>query len=172
MERIEGGYILRDRRSTNGITLGDEDMSVIDLRNDSEVKVGDVKFGYTLSEEELDDLDDEDFVPHSRKAGEGSGKSSGEEKKSKPKKKAKANVVTTAPARPAAVAPVLASSNEGSGFLYGLALLVCGILAFYAGLDHSYSGKQRDAGRKGDLSLFGDIKDGRPPLPVAEEDTE
>ena len=47
MERVDGGYILRDRHSTNGISLGDDDMAVIDLRNDSEIKVGDVKFEYS-----------------------------------------------------------------------------------------------------------------------------
>jgi predicted component of type VI protein secretion system len=59
MERMNGGYILRDRNSTNGLKLGEDEMAVIDLRNESEVRVGDVKFDYTLSDEELDDLDQE-----------------------------------------------------------------------------------------------------------------
>jgi pSer/pThr/pTyr-binding forkhead associated (FHA) protein len=169
MERMNGGYILRDRNSTNGLKLGEDEMAVIDLRNESEVRVGDVKFDYTLSDEELDDLDDEEFVPHAKKANEVRDKPEIEKKQ---KKKPKANVLTT-PARPATVAqPALASNSGGSGFSYGLALLVCGIAAFYAGLDHSYSGKQRTAGREGDVSLFGDFKDGRPPAPEAGEEKE
>jgi len=147
-------------------------MAIIDLRNDSQIKVGDVKFEYTLSEEELDKIDDENFVPHAKTAEEAAEEP---EKNAKPKKP-KANVVTTPrhPASPIAP-PVLASTNQSSGALYGIALFVCGVAAFYAGLDHSYSGKQRDLGRKGDFSLLSDIQNGRPPLPSeeeAEEDTE
>ena len=170
MERVDGGYILRDRHSTNGISLGDDDMAIIDLRNDSEIKVGDVKFEYTLSDEELDEIDDEDFVPQAKTVEETAEEP---EEKSTPTKKPKANVVT--PSRqPATPFPptVLASTNQGSGGLYGIALFVCGVAAFYAGLDHSYSGKQRDAGRKGDFSLLSDISKGRPTLPSEEESKE
>jgi pSer/pThr/pTyr-binding forkhead associated (FHA) protein len=167
MERVDGGYILRDRHSTNGISLGDDDMAIIDLRNDSEIKVGDVKFEYTLSDEELDEIDDEDFVPQAKTVEETAEEP---EEKSTPTKKPKANVVTP-PRQPATPVPptVLASTNQGSGGLYGIALFVCGVAAFYAGLDHSYSGKQRDAGRKGDFSLLSDISKGRPTLPSEEE---
>ena len=170
MERIEGGYILRDRHSTNGISLDEEAMAVIDLRNDSEVKVGDVKFEYTLSDEELDEIDNENFVPQAKTAAEAAEEPEEKPKAKNPKKKAKANVVTT-PRTPASAMtpPVLASATQGSGALYGIALFVCGVAAFYAGLDHSYSGKQRDAGRKGDFSLLSDIQNGRPPLPSEEE---
>ena len=167
MERVDGGYILRDRHSTNGISLGDDDMAIIDLRNDSKIKVGDVKFEYTLSDEELDEIDDEDFVPQAKTVEETAAEP---EEKSTPTKKTKANVVTP-PRQPATPFPptVLASTNQGSGGLYGIALFVCGVAAFYAGLDHSYSGKQRDAGRKGDFSLLSDISKGRPTLPSEEE---
>lgn len=170
MERVDGGYILRDRHSTNGISLGDDDMAIIDLRNDSEIKVGDVKFEYTLSDEELDEIDDEDFVPQAKTVEETAAEP---EEKSTPTKKPKANVVTP-PRQPATPFPptVLASTNQGSGGLYGIALFVCGVAAFYAGLDHSYSGKQRDAGRKGDFSLLSDISKGRPALPSEEEPKE
>jgi predicted component of type VI protein secretion system len=170
MERVDGGYILRDRHSTNGISLGEDEMAIIDLRNDSLIKVGDVKFEYTLSEEELDKIDDEDFVPHAKTAEEAAEEPEEKAKPKKPKKKAKANVVTT-PRQPASpiLPPVLASTNQSSGAMYGIALFVCGVAAFYAGLDHSYSGKQRDLGRKGDFSLLSDIQNGRPPLPSEEE---
>ena len=167
MERVDGGYILRDRHSTNGISLGDDDMAIIDLRNDSKIKVGDVKFEYTLSDEELDEIDDEDFVPHAKTVEEAAEEP---EEKSTPTKKPKANVVTSPRQPPTPFPPtVLASTNQGSGGLYGIALFVCGVAAFYAGLDHSYSGKQRDAGRKGDFSLLSDISKGRPTLPSEEE---
>ena len=67
--------------------------------------------------------------------------------------------------RPTPVTPqVLASSNQGNGFFYGLCLLIVGALMFYAGLNSSYSGQQKKLNRQGEFSLFGDIKDGRPPL--------
>ena len=93
------------------------------------------------------------------------------EKMEKPaKKKPKTNVVTAAP-RPATAAPVvLASSTQGNGFLYGFSLLIAGILALYAGLNSSYAGQQKKAGRQGEFSLLGDIKDGRPPLKTADEE--
>ncbi|MCX8237417.1 MAG: FHA domain-containing protein [Akkermansiaceae bacterium] len=165
MERVEGGYILRDRHSTNGITLDQDDMAVIDLRNDNEVRVGDVKFEYTLSNDELDELDDEEFVPHAQKTSDASNEPEVEKKPEKKSNK-KPKVGTPVP-RPATPAPVLASSSSDSSFLYGLALFVCGILSFYAGLDHSYSGKQRNAGRENDVSLLKDMKEGRPPLSEA-----
>ncbi|MEJ6717090.1 MAG: pSer/pThr/pTyr-binding forkhead associated (FHA) protein [Akkermansiaceae bacterium] len=162
MERVEGGYILRDRHSTNGITLDQDDMAVIDLRNDNEVRVGDVKFEYTLSNDELDELDDEEFVPHAQKTSDDSNEL---EVEKKPK-------VGTPVPRPATPVPVLASSSSDSSFLYGLALFVCGILSFYAGLDHSYSGKQRNAGRGNDVSLLKDMTEGRPPLSEAGKEEE
>lgn len=171
MERVEGGYILRDRHSTNGIKLDNEEMSVIDLRNDSDVRVGDVKFEYTLSKEELDDLDDEDFTPHSKKGSEV--KDEPEVGKKPKKKKPAANVVTTPPRAPAAIAPpVLASSNQGGGGFFSFGIFICGLFAFYAGLDHSYSKGQRDnAKREGDISLLMDLKDGRPAAPAAEAES-
>ncbi len=172
MERVPGGYILRDRQSTNGIRLDDEYMSTLDLRNDANVRAGDVQFGYTLSDDELDELDEEEFVPLQETSDERTKRkakaTSPEEKPAK--KKAKANVVTTAP-RPTTAAPVvLASSIQGTGFFYGLSIFVAGILALYAGLNSSYSGQQTKAGRQGEFSLFGDIKDGRPPLATADEE--
>ncbi len=172
MERVGGGYILRDRHSTNGMTRGDEEMAVIDLRNDSDVRVGDVKFEYTLSDDELDELDDEEFIPHAKKAGESSGEPEGEKTPKKESHKKLKTKAAAPPARSAAPAPLLASRDQGSGFLYGLALLVCGFAAFYAGLDHSYSGKQRDLGRKDDISLLKDIQEGKPPLLEVEEKSE
>ena len=169
MERVDGGYILRDRHSTNGISLGEDEMAIIDLRNDSQIKVGDVKFEYTLSEEELDRIDDEDFVPHSKTAEEAAEEPGEKPKPKKPKKKAKANVVTTArpPASPMPP-PVLASTNQGSGGLYGIALFVCGAAAFYGGLESRYRGESFNDGRES-YSLISDCFNGRPAVPAEEE---
>lgn len=170
MERVDGGYILRDRQSTNGIKLDEDEMAVIDLRNDSKVRVGDVKFDYTLSDEELDDLDDEEFVPHAKKAHEANEEPEVARKPAN-KKKPKANVVTT-PNRSASPIPppVLASSSQSGSGLFTLATAVCGILAFVAGLGSSYSRDQRKAGRTGEISLLVDIREGQPEPPKAEDD--
>lgn len=52
MERIEGGYQLRDLGSTNGIKLDGLRQEVIPLHHGSTVYIGDVAFGFTLSEDE------------------------------------------------------------------------------------------------------------------------
>jgi len=52
MERIEGGYQLRDVGSTNGIKLEGKKSEKIPLRHGITVKIGDVAFDFTLTEEE------------------------------------------------------------------------------------------------------------------------
>lgn len=169
MERIPGGYILRDRKSTNGIRLEDEYMYVVDLCNDANVRVGDVQFGYTLSDDELDELDEEEYTPKQEtldEYNERKAESAGEEK---PKKK---KIATPPAAAPISTPQVLASSSQGTGFLYGLSLFVAGFLALYAGLNWSYTTQDSNLrGRdKSEVSLFGDIKDGRPILDEKEDD--
>ena len=78
MERVSGGYILKDQGSTNGITLDDDLMEIIDLRNGDDVKVGDVKFDYELSEDELDELDLEEFSAQEKKVASGEDEEQGE----------------------------------------------------------------------------------------------
>ena len=171
MERVDGGYILRDRNSTNGITLDDEAMAVIDLRNNNDVKVGDVEFGYELSNEELDDLDEEDFIPKERKMSEV------REKAKKPNapnnQKAVSKVASGGPSPQAMVHPMLSSSNsDNGGFLFAVAVFVCGGAAFVAGMSNSYSSSQRKLGREGEISLVQDIREGRPPLVKEKEEDE
>ncbi|MBT8038155.1 MAG: FHA domain-containing protein [Verrucomicrobiae bacterium] len=67
MERVEGGYIMRDKGSTNGIKLDDTPMEVIDLYNGTEVLVGDVPVFFELSDDELEILDEEEFSPQQKK---------------------------------------------------------------------------------------------------------
>ena len=56
MERIEGGYQLRDLGSTNGIKLEGRIREVIPLRHGLSVKIGDVAFDFTLTDEEREAL--------------------------------------------------------------------------------------------------------------------
>ncbi len=56
MERIEGGYRLRDQGSTNGIKLDGEVMETVRLRHGLSVRVGDVAFDFTLSDDEREAL--------------------------------------------------------------------------------------------------------------------
>lgn len=52
MRRTQGGYELHDVGSTNGIKLDGVRQGVITLRNGASVKIGDVEFDFSLSEEE------------------------------------------------------------------------------------------------------------------------
>jgi len=61
MERVDGGYVLRDKGSTNGVKLNGTLMEVIDLFDGMEVLVGDVPLGFQLSGEELHTLAGENF---------------------------------------------------------------------------------------------------------------
>lgn len=56
MRRIEGGYQLRDIGSTNGIKLDGVRYEVIPLQSGATVKIGDVTFDFSLSEEETEAL--------------------------------------------------------------------------------------------------------------------
>lgn len=155
MERVSGGYVLRDRQSTNGISLDGNDMEVIDLRNGDDVKVGDVIFEYTLDEEELDDLDSEDFETHEKKK---------EAAKPPPVPKRRAVAIpAAAPMTPAT--PMLVSSSSGSGMV-GFGTFVLGALALVAGVNNGYKNDQQKH-RSGDISLFADIRDGKP-APVSD----
>ena len=171
MERVDGGYILRDRKSTNGITLDEEAMAVIDLRNNDNVKVGDVEFGYELSDEELDDLDEEEFVPQEKKMSEI--KEKAKKAKAPDNQKALSKVVSGGPSPQTMVQPILASStSDNGGFLFAVAVLVCGGAAFVAGISNSYGSSQRKLGREGEISLVQDIREGRPPLVKEKEEEE
>lgn len=168
MERVEGGYILRDQDSTNGMKLNGQKMAIVDLRNGIEVQVGDAAFEYSLSDEELDELDEEEFVPHAKKASD-AGDPAEDEDEDTPKPALKRGRTAPGPPRPA-TPPVLPSASSGGGAFFGMITAICGFLAFYAGLDHSYTGKQEKEGRQGDISLLSDIRDGRPPLPAEDDD--
>ena len=54
MHRVEGGYELADLGSTNGIKYDGNRQQVIPLRSGMSLKLGDVSFDFTLTEEELE----------------------------------------------------------------------------------------------------------------------
>lgn len=56
MERVEGGFRLRDLDSTNGTKLDGKRKKIIDLREGMDIKLGDVIFEFQLSEEEQEAL--------------------------------------------------------------------------------------------------------------------
>lgn len=56
MERVEGGYRLRDVGSTNGIKLDGQVLETIRLRHGLSVRIGDVAFDFTLSDDEREAL--------------------------------------------------------------------------------------------------------------------
>ena len=64
MQRVEGGYILRDKNSTNGIKQEDTLMEVIDLYHGMKVQVGDTPLAFQLTDEEIEQLSTEDYTPH------------------------------------------------------------------------------------------------------------
>jgi len=67
IERIEGGYILRDLNSTNGIKLNDSLMEVIDLYDGLKVVVGDTPLEFQLSAEEIDQLSREEYTSQTKR---------------------------------------------------------------------------------------------------------
>lgn len=67
MQRVKGGYILKDAGSTNGIKQDESLMEIIDLFDGMEVLVGDVPLTFNLSEDELQILSEEEFEAHQRR---------------------------------------------------------------------------------------------------------
>ena len=56
MKRLEGGYEMRDLASTNGIKVHGEPRAVVVLHDGDTLKLGDVGFQFTLSDEEKEIL--------------------------------------------------------------------------------------------------------------------
>jgi len=67
MKRVEGGFTLVDNNSTNGIKLDETKYEVIDLKDGLTVLIGDdITLDFTLSEDEKELLEGEDFEPQQR----------------------------------------------------------------------------------------------------------
>lgn len=64
IRRVEGGYVVKDLDSTNGLKHAGTPMRVIDLIETMQFEVGDVGVDFQLSEEEMGILSNEEFVSH------------------------------------------------------------------------------------------------------------
>jgi pSer/pThr/pTyr-binding forkhead associated (FHA) protein len=132
MHRVDGGYTLNDMDSTNGIKLDDTRMEVIDLKNNCDIRVGDVELEFELTDEELDELAKEEHKDHEKvklpPAGGSEPEKTAPKVEDKPEEKPRK--------RPAAKpAPVVPQSQSGAGnFLMTLVLLGLAILSFYLGM--------------------------------------
>ena len=121
MHRVEGGYELADLGSTNGIKYDGTRQQVVSLRSGMSLRLGDVSFDFTLTEEELEALGREKPANESPITKE----SASAPPEPEPAKR-------SAPRRAPAPA-VPASSGVGIGMV--LLFLVLAACAFYAGLD-------------------------------------
>ena len=67
MKRVEGGFILADNNSTNGIKHEETQYSIIDLVDGITIQIGDdIDLKFTLTEEEIAQLSQEDFEPQQK----------------------------------------------------------------------------------------------------------
>lgn len=160
MERVEGGFQLRDLGSTNGIKLEGERKELIPLRDGMTLKVGDVAFDFQLSDEEkealsrekpvedspiikeeFDDDDDYDFVDDDED----------DDEEEEPLR------------RPRAQVPKHMESSEMpsamASFAMTLILFVLAVGAFWAGMEIHHR-KLTDTDERGARSLVGEIMDG------------
>ena len=146
MRRLEGGYILEDKDSTNGIKLEGDRMEIIDLANGLDVLVGDAALDFELTNKEKDTLGEEDHEPKQR-AQLPKIKKKDKDKSSKDKGKGEKKPVSKRPApspAPSLQGPPLVSSqqkNSAANFAITIGLLFLAILAFYSGLASGHRSK-------------------------------
>jgi predicted component of type VI protein secretion system len=148
MRRLEGGYILQDKDSTNGLKLEGDRMEIIDLANGLDVLVGDAALDFELTNEEKDTLGEEDHEPKQRaklpkikkKDKEGSSKDKGKEKD---EKKPASKRPTPAPLGTLQGPPMVSSqqNNSAANFAITIGLLFLAILAFCFGLASGHRSK-------------------------------
>lgn len=67
IERVEGGYIMRDLASTNGIELKKTIMEVVDLKDGTKVLIGDAVLHFKISAEEREELSEQEFISCQKK---------------------------------------------------------------------------------------------------------
>jgi pSer/pThr/pTyr-binding forkhead associated (FHA) protein len=151
MKRIDGGYILEDNDSTNGIKIDDARMEIIDLENGLDILVGDAALDFELTDKEKDSLSEEDHVPKQRAP---------LPKKKKEKPAASKQPVSSTASRPvtpgAPSSLVSAQTSSGSNFAITIGLLFLALMAFYFGLasKHRSSHPTKEYSSKG---LWGDM---------------
>jgi len=118
MCRVDGGYELQDKDSTNGISFEGETMKTIELLDGRTAKLGDVEFHFTLTDEEQDEL--------------------ANEKKAAPEKKAARKVtvkkLTTVPKADGPYSPPVAARPQSAGAGGFLLFIVLTVFSVVAGL--------------------------------------
>ncbi len=133
MERVDGGYILRDKGSTNGIRQDDTLMDIIDLYDGMEVMIGDVPMEFNLSDEEIAILSEEEFSTHQKQKLPPVKKKARDHHDDEVEKPIDEPKVSTASPR-ASHGHRRSSSNTNFGALKTLALIVLMIVAVVAGM--------------------------------------
>ena len=155
MERIEGGYQLRDLGSTNGTKYKGKARDIIELIDGISAKIGDVAFDFSLTADEQLELAKE------RPDGESPIIREEPEETDEPKRKKAA----PAPRKPPAPA---APPSPAASFFMTILFFVLAAGAFFIGLSIRYS--KENPGR----SMVADIKNGEFELPAedAPDDTD
>ena len=147
MERVKGGFILRDQDSTNGIQQDKSLMQVIDLKDGMQLCMGDVTLDFELTEEEIETLSKEGFVPHQMKKqaasqpeaevsnnipalkenGVSSGASKRSEESSSPSSPSPSSPSPTPPSPPSYNQPVIRSGGSSAKPLLVFILIIAAI---------------------------------------------
>ena len=136
MKRIDGGYILEDKDSTNGIKLADARMEIIDLENGLDILVGDAALDFELTDKEKDALSEEEHVPKQRAPLPKKKK----DEKASPKRPA--SPLPSLPGSPGAAPPlVITPTTSGANFAITIGLLFLALMAFYFGLASKHQSK-------------------------------
>ena len=120
MERTPGGYQIRDLESTNGTKIDGERKPIITLRDGISVKLGDVAFDFSLTDEEKEALAREKPPTES--------KIIAEDPEAPAPKKAPAPRPSTTPR------PALVAANPAHTFLAFIVFIILAALSFYIGL--------------------------------------
>ena len=130
MKRAQGGFVLVDLDSTNGIYLDEVQMEAVDLADGMDVEVGDILFNYQLTEEEVEELSAEKFKSQQRK----------KKKKKASSQAAQAPPVNNnpAPAAPPTPLPTFEKDNGARDFAIFLVCTALALVAFYFGLNDSH----------------------------------
>ena len=158
MERVKGGFILRDQDSTNGIQQDKSLMQVIDLKDGMALSMGDVTLDFELTEEEIETLSKEDFVPHQMKKKSASQPEAEVEKKGNLALKEntassdanKQSDESDSPSSPTATPPTPPSYNQsairsGGSSAKPLLIFILIIAALFTGMTVSHKMRTRDS---------------------------
>ena len=136
MKRIDGGYILEDKDSTNGIKADDARMEIIDLENGLDILVGDAALDFELTDKEKDALSEEEHVPKQRAP------LPKKKKDGKASAKRPASPLPSLPGSPGAVTPlVITPTTSGANFAITIGLLFLALMAFYFGFASKHQSK-------------------------------